>query len=245
MSTYEEFAKIYDKLMYDVDYSKWYDYIHEILIKYQASPRKVLEMACGTGNFTKYMCEDGYEVTCFDASDDMLSVAFNKLAYYNNLTILNQNMIDFDLNSKFDLILAICDSVNYVTEYDDLIKVFSNVYNHLEDDGIFVFDINSKYKLKEIIGSNTFVEDNEDIFYVWENEYDESSDICAFFITFFIKNDKVYSRFDEEHYERAYTVDEIINALKNAQFSKVEVHDDFSFNKVKNESERIVFIVKK
>lgn len=245
MSTYEEFARFYDSLMYDIDYPNWYAYIHEVLKMHQISPHKVLEMACGTGNFTKYLCKDGYEVICFDASDDMLSIAFDKLSNYNNLTILNQNMIDFEINSKFDLVLAICDSLNYITDYKDLVKVFSNVYKHIEDNGIFVFDINSMYKLKNIIGNNTFVEDNEEVFYVWENEYDNVSNICQFYITFFIKNKDTYIRFDEQHYERAYSLNEIVNALKEAKFSKIEAYENFTFNKPKDNSERLVFVVEK
>ncbi len=245
MSAYEDFAKIYDGLMYDIDYSKWHEYIIRVFKKNHKSPQKILEMACGTGNFTKYLCEDGYDVTCFDMSDDMLSIAFDKLSMFKNINILNQNMIDFEINSKFDVVLSICDSINYITDYDELVDVFTNVYRHLSEDGIFVFDINSFYKLKEIIGNNTFVEDNEEVFYVWENEFDDTTNICGFYITFFIKDNGIYKRFDEQHFERAYTTEQIILALRKAKFSQIEEYEGFSFKKPSVESERLVFIVKK
>ena len=246
MNAYEDFAQIYDKLMYDVDYSKWHEYITEVLNRYNVSPQKVLEMACGTGNFTKFLCEDGYEVTCFDASDDMLSIAFDKLTKYKNITILNQNMIDFELNQQFDLILSICDSINYITDYEDLIVVFENVYRHLKENGLFIFDVNSIYKLKEIIGNNTFVEDNKEVFYVWENEFDANSSICEFYISFFVKDSTgLYRRFDEQHFERAYTSEQIVLALKTAGFSRIEEYEGFSFDKPKANSERLVFIIRK
>lgn len=245
MSAYEDFAQFYDTLMYDVDYAKWHEYINQVLNRYNVFPQKVLEMACGTGNFTKYLCEDGYEVTCFDTSDDMLSVAFDKLSMFKKLTILSQNMIDFELNEKFDLVLSICDSINYITDYEDLINVFANVYKHLQENGVFIFDVNSVYKLKEIIGNNTFVEDNEEVFYVWENEFDDNSNICEFYISFFIKDNEMYRRFDEQHFERAYTSEQIVYALKKAGFNQIEEYEGFSFEKPNTKSERLVFIVRK
>ena len=131
-------------------------------------------------------------------------------------------MIDFELNKKFDVVLSICDSINYITEYEELIRVFDNAYRHLDENGIFVFDVNSVYKLKEIIGNNTFVEDNEEVFYVWENEFDDSNNTCEFYITFFIKDNGAYRRFDEQHFERAYTIEQIVYALKKVGFSQIE-----------------------
>lgn len=241
---YNDFAQIYDKLMYDVDYKEWYFYIKSIFNRFNRNPETILEMACGTGNLSYYIAEDGYDLTCFDLSDDMLSIAYNKLNKFQNVKLLKQNMIDFNIHEKFDSVISVCDSINYILNKDELLNTFKNVREHLNEDGIFIFDINSYYKLKNTIGNNVFVEDTVDVFYTWENYFDEESNISEFFLTFFVKNDDgTYRRFDEEHMEKAYSIKEIEELLKLAGFREIYYFDAFTFNKPKENSERINFVV--
>ena len=243
MNNYKEFANIYDVLMKDFDYKNWFNYIEDIFKKYNINPRSILEMACGTGNLSYYLAEAGYKLTCFDLSEDMLSEAYGKLRRFKNAKLLNQNMIDFKFSNKFDSVISICDSINYITEKEDLIKTFKNVWNHLDNNGIFIFDINSKYKLKHIIGNNIFVEDRDNIFYTWQNYYDEEKDICNFYLTFFSSEDgENFIRFDEEHMEKAYTIEEIRDILKDIGFSTVEYFNGFTFDEPGEKSERINFV---
>lgn len=242
---YNNFAQIYDTLMDDVDYKKWFNYIQKILNDKNLSPQKVLEMACGTGSFTEFLCQEGYNITCFDLSQEMLSVAYDKLRRYRNCKILKQNMIDFKLKKKYELILCLCDSINYITSSGDLKKVFKNVYDHLEDGGLFIFDINSSYKLSNLIGENTFVEDREEIFYVWENWFDSEEELCEFYLTFFVKENEKYIRFNERHVQKAYEIDEITDILRSVSFKSIDIYEGFTLEKPINESERINFVVKK
>ena len=246
MDIYSRFANIYDELMVDFDYEDWFGYIRDIFDKYNKNPINVLEMACGTGNLSYYLAKEGYKLTCFDLSSDMLSMAYDKLRKYKNVKIMNQNMIDFNLNQKFDSVIAICDSINYITEKEDLLKTFKNVWNHLEDEGVFIFDINSYYKLKSIIGDNTFVDDRESIFYTWQNHYDNITDICEFYLTFFISDDgENFERFDEEHREKAYRTEEIIELLKEVGFKNIDCFEAFTFEEPTDKSERINFVATK
>src|SRR5699024_3329386 len=137
-------------------------------------------MACGTGNLTYHLGKAGYSITSFDLSEDMLSIAYNKLMGFSNIKLLQQDMRSFRINEKYDSIIAICDSINYITEKDHLFNTFKNAYAHLNKGGLFIFDINSYYKLKEIIGNNIFIEDRGDIFYTWQNYFDDEKDICQF-----------------------------------------------------------------
>ena len=243
MEAYREFASLYDKLMNDYDYKMWFNYIEDILKLYKKEPNQILEMACGTGNLSVFLAEKGYKLTCFDLSEEMLAQAYGKLNPYKNVKLLNGNMIDFKINKKFDAIVSICDSINYIINEKDLKNTFINVYEHLEDNGIFIFDINSYYKLKNIIGNNTFIEDREDLFYTWQNDYDITTNICNFYLSFFINNhgDK-YTRFDEEHSERAYEIEEIVEFLNNAGFKSVDYYEAFTTEKPGFESERINFV---
>lgn len=245
MNSYQELALVYDSLMNEIDYERWYQYILSLIDKYNINPKKVLEMGCGTGNFTKFLCNNPFELICFDISEDMLSVAFEKLVNNKNVTLLKQDMRTFRLGQKFDIVLSICDCINYITNTDDLDKVFSNVYEHLNDGGMFLFDISSYYKLSTIIGNNTFVYENDSIFYVWENNFEQGSSICDMYLTFFIKEDDRYKRFDESHTQKAYKIDDIIMRLKKANFSKIEKYHEFTFEAPIRTSERISFVATK
>lgn len=243
MDIYNKFASIYDELMMDFNYEDWFSYIERIFNKYEKNPRRVLEMACGTGNLSYYIAKKGYNLTCFDLSEDMLSKAYEKLRRFKNVNLIRQNMIDFNLNRSYDCVVSICDSINYITEKEDLLQTFKNVWNHLENDGIFIFDINSFYKLKYIIGNNTFVEDREEVFYTWQNYYDENKNICEFYLTFFYSEDgECYERFDEEHKEKAYKLDEIIELLEKAGFRNIDYFQAFGFEKPIEKTERINFV---
>lgn len=228
---YKDFAFLYDQLMTDINYKEWYLYIRDIMAKFDQKPQSILEMACGTGNLSYYFAKDGFDLTCFDLSSEMLSIAYNKLRKFKNVKLLNQNMIDFQINQKFDGIISICDSINYIVDRNNLLNVFKNVKKHLSNQGIFIFDINSYYKLKEIIGDNTFIEDKEDLLYIWQNYFDEEKNISEFYLTFFDKEDKgCYNRFDEEHIQKAYKKDEIVELLRLANFAKIYYYDGFTFD---------------
>lgn len=188
---YNDFAYIYDELIEDIDYERWNLYIKDIFHKFNKNPKSILEMACGTGNLSYYLAKDGYDLVCFDVSDDMLAMAYNKLQKFNNVMILKQNMINFDVGKEFDGIISILDSINYIIDESELLNTFKNVRSHLKEDGIFIFDINSQYKLKEVIGNNIFMEDKEDIFYTWQNYYDEEKDIAEFYLTFLWSKRKI------------------------------------------------------
>lgn len=243
MGIYKEFASLYDELMNDFDYEMWFNYIEDIFKKYEKDPKYILEMACGTGNLSIHLAEKGYKLTCFDLSEEMLSEAYEKLNKYKNVKLLNGNMIDFKISRKFQAVVSICDSINYITDRDDLKTTFLNVYNHLEDGGIFIFDINSFYKLSEVIGNNTFVEDRDEVFYTWQNYYNDEENTCEFYLSFFINEDEDrYIRFDEEHKERAYTTDEVIELLNLAGFKSVDYFEAFTTESVNPLTERINFV---
>ena len=243
MDAYNKFASIYDQLMMDFNYEDWFNYIKEIFGKFDKNPKNILEMACGTGNLSYYLAKERYNLTCFDLSSDMLSRAYEKLRRFKNVKLMNQNMINFNINQSFDCIISICDSINYITEKEDLLKTFKNVWNHLENDGIFIFDINSYYKLKYVIGNNTFIEDQEDVFYTWQNYYDLNKDICEFYLTFFFSEDgESFERFDEEHKEKAYNTTEILALLKEAGFKDINYYSAFGFEEPTEKTERINFV---
>ncbi len=243
---YNDFAYIYDKLMQaDVDYNKIADFIENIFIMYDKNPTLVADLACGTGNVTIPMAKRGYEMIGVDISEEMLSVAREK-AQDNNVDILflNQDIKKLDLYGTCDAFLCMIDGLNYVIEPKNIEYIFKRIKTcFLNPDGLFMFDISSCHKLKNIIGNNTFIHDGEDVFYSWENKFIEKYNLSKMYLNFFCKEkDGTYKRFYEEHLQRGHSVKEITSALKKAGFSKIETFSGFSFDEVTEICERIVFV---
>ncbi|MDK2798735.1 MAG: hypothetical protein PWQ70_354 [Clostridiales bacterium] len=232
--------------MNDVDYNQWVDYIEAIFKKYNVHPNLILELACGTGNITTRLAKRGYEMIGIDLSEDMLNVAVQKARDMDlDILYIHQDMTKFELYGTVDAILCLMDSINYIIKEEDLIKMFKLVRNYLNPGGLFIFDINSQYKLKEILGNNIFVVDENDIFYVWENNYNQKSEICEFYLTFFIKEGERYSRVDEFHKERVYTTFTIRKCLEAAGLVLLDVYEQLNFSKPGKESERFFFVVQR
>ncbi|HEY5525359.1 MAG TPA: class I SAM-dependent methyltransferase, partial [Clostridium sp.] len=184
---YGEFAKIYDELINeDIDYDMIVKRLRSIIRKYDVKCEDYLDLACGTGNVTVKMAQDFKTTYAVDLSEDMLAKAYDKLQEKGLKTrIINQDMIELDLNHSFDVVSCVLDSTNYLIEDEELESYFKGVYNHLKDGGIFLFDINSYYKLSEILGNNTYTYNEDEVFYTWENSFED--DIVNMFLTFFIK----------------------------------------------------------
>ena len=228
--------------MYDLDYEKIYKFIREVLGKKSLEPELVLEMACGTGGLTEKLVRD-YKLHAFDLSDDMLSVCENKIRS-KNLKLFKQNMAGFSAPESYDAIFSVGDSLNYVTDVKDFEAAIKSSYNHLKDGGIFIFDLNTEYKFKNI--PPVTVDEVEDVLYIWENIYDEKEKLNTYGVNFFRNiKDNDYKRFYEEHLERAYDLSFVKNLLEKTGFKDVEVYDDYEFKEVSEETSRYTFIARK
>lgn len=241
---YLKFAKIYDKLIYDVDYDKIVDFINREKEKYNIQGNSLLELGCGTGNITSKL--NGYNIIAMDNSDEMLSLAREKSFGRRNIRFLQGDIRDFSLNKDFDMAIAVLDVFNYITEYDDLLTVFDLVYKHLKKDGLFIFDVNSAYKISEFIGNNIFSDEVDDTLYVWQGSFDEETKINEYLLTFFQKvSGSNYERFDEAHRERAYTLEEIYTALDQKGFTEIKVYDSYTYKEVSDKTLRLTFVARK
>ena len=179
--SYKEFSQIYDLLMYDIDYGKWTSFIIN-----RAGGRNILEAACGTGSITRLLAENNYKITAFDLSEDMLMRAYEKLGRSPGVKLLNMDMTNFKIDDKFDAAICCCDGINYITE-NQARSFFNNVYNHLNENSKFIFDMSTEYKYDSLF-NDTYVYDDGEIFYVWENTKDEQNYAVNIEINFFIKD---------------------------------------------------------
>lgn len=240
---YRDFAYIYDKLMYDVDYKEWADYIEKIFQEYEVKPSLIADLGCGTGNFCVEMDKKGYEMIGIDSSLDMLNCA-KKKSEGRNILYLNQDMTDFELYGTVDAIVSLMDSINYLTYIKDIKKLLKLVKNYLNPGGLFIFDINTPYKFKNILKDNVFYDVSDEITYVWQNNFDSKRKICEFDITFFVKEGQYYNRYDEVHYERCYEIEELKKVIVSSGMTLVNVYDSMTLNRPLPKSERVFFACK-
>ncbi|WBW49601.1 class I SAM-dependent methyltransferase [Peptoniphilus equinus] len=235
MTNYENFAYVYDALMWDFDYGKVYDFIRQF-----KGAGKCLEMGCGTGSLTSYLIE-AFEVTAFDLSEDMLAVADAK--GLKHVTYFKQDLRSLALDGTYDLMVSSCDTLNYLKADEDLQKVFHYAATHLSEDGVFIFDMNAPFKFEDM--NDTYVDETDGVFYVWENFYDRDSHFNTYSVNFFKEeNDGSYTRFYEEHEQRAYSVEEIVTALAQAGL-EADVYDDYTLAPLKPTTERLTVVARR
>lgn len=240
--SYLEFAEIYDSLMTDIPYDNWVDFIKRKI----GSRKNILEIACGTGNITRLLADDNYKITAFDLSEDMLVKAYEKLRRYSNVSIFNMNMLDFRIDKSFDAAISCCDGINYLLNEEEVEGFFSRVYNHLTTDGIFIFDYSTIHKLQNQLGRNTIVTEEDEIFMVWENLYDDGDHTCEMTLNFFVcDSNGFYRRIEEYQKQKSYECKTISSMLKQIGFSSVEVFDGYQEESYHLMSDRAVFVCKK
>lgn len=246
--TYERFASLYDHLMEDVPYEKWVKILNEYRNKYQIQGKKLLDLACGTGELSYRFANEGFQVTGVDLSENMLAIAREKLeAKGLNIPLFQQNMAELDNFEKFDFITIFCDSLNYLASEDEVISTFEGVAKNLNDNGLFLFDVHSEYKMENIFADNTFTHIDEDIVYIWNCFPGDFPLSVEHELTFFIKNPGSvnYERIEEFHFQRTFPVNKYKSWLTQAGFETLHLLGDLE-NQAPNEfSERILFIAKK
>ena len=191
MDAYTSFARVYDTFMDNVPYKEWADYYESILKENGIDEGLVLDLGCGTGSLTEELAARGYDMIGVDYSEDMLEIAMEKREESGHgILYLLQDMREFELYGTVRAIISACDSVNYITEDEDLEEVFRLVNNYLDPEGLFLFDFNTEYKYREILGERTIAEDRKDCSFIWDNYYYEEEQMNEYELTLFIRDEE-------------------------------------------------------
>ena len=245
MEAYTGFAEVYDVFQDNVPYEEWCSYVTGLLKEYQVMDGLVLDLGCGTGSLTGLMARSGYDMIGIDNSGEMLQIAMNKRnASGLDILYLLQDMRGFELYGTVKAVISICDSMNYIMEYQELVEVFRLVKNYLDPKGVFIFDLNTEYKYRELLADNTFAEDREESSFIWNNFYDEEDKVNEYDLTLFVKEGELYRKFEETHYQRAYGLDQIQQAIRDGGMEFVAAYDACTRNPVQQDSERIYVIAR-
>ena len=264
-SSYQAFADVYDELMRDVPYDGWTQRIDRDIRKYGISIAKsaptvnpeseadllesernlVADLGCGTGIVTRKLHDLGYDVFGIDNSPEMLTRAYDA-DEGRQIMYLNQDMRELDLYSTIGTAICICDSLNYLTCDEDLEDAFAGVSKFLYPGGLFIFDCNTSYKYREVIGESTIAEAGEDVSFIWDNYYDEEENINEYDLTLFIKRgDGLYERADETHFQRGIEVRDIERLSAACGLEIVSILDSDTEEKVTDTTERIYAVLRK
>ncbi|WP_342589110.1 class I SAM-dependent methyltransferase [Staphylococcus coagulans] len=241
MMQYENLSVFYDRLTEDQPYDKWLSIIKDTL--HAAQAHSILDIGCGTGNLTQFLPQLATEVVGMDLSPEMIARAQQKSEHVN---WIHGDMTAFNLNRQFDLVTILCDSLNYVVEEADVMATFNHVFHHLNQQGSFIFDVHSIYKMDTQFNQQVYLDDREDLTLVWQTETGELPHSVWHDLTFFIRTeDGKYLRRDESQFQRTLEKAQYIEMLKAVGFKDIETFYDFDYSNKNSESDRLFFIAKK
>ena len=244
MASYESFAKVYDELMDNVPYDTWTEHLIRDLKEYDITDGLICELGCGTGYVTTRLSKAGYDMIGVDDAEEMLSVAREKQDS-EQILYLQQDMRSFELYGTVRAVVSICDCMNYLLEEEDLLKTFQLVNNYLDPDGIFIFDFNTIYKYKEVMGDTVIAENREDCSFIWENYYDVEEEINEYDLTIFVQTQEdLFQRFTETHLQRGYTLEQMQEILQKAGLVFLKAIDVDTQGEVTEQTERICIIAR-
>ncbi len=259
LEAYTGFAAVYDTFMDNVPYREWGEYIHSMLCEKGVKDGLVLDLGCGTGTMTEILAGYGYDMIGADNSEDMLELAMEKrIQSGHDILYLLQDMREFELYGTVRAVVSVCDSLNYITDPEDLENVFRLVNNYLDPGGIFLFDFNTEYKYREVMGDCTIAEDRGVCSFIWDNYYYEEERINEYDLTLFVretgqpdpdtdepdKEGQLYRRYTETHYQRAYTLEEMQRLLEKAGLVFEAAYDMDTKEVPGDTSERICVIAR-
>lgn len=263
MEAYTSFASVYDTFMDNVPYGEWGGYIYTLLCRYGVKSGIILDLGCGTGTITEILAGYGYDMIGVDNSEDMLELAMEKrIASGHDILYLLQDMREFELYGTVRAVVSVCDSVNYITEPEELAGVFRLVNNYLDPGGIFIFDFNTEYKYREVMGDCTIAEDRGPCSFIWDNCYYEEERINEYDLTLFIRegtalgqnedaeeddteeNGALYRKYTETHFQRGYTLEEIRELLSSAGLIFQAAYDMDTREAAGEKSERVCVIAR-
>ena len=231
MAAYEAFARVYDRLMDDIDYDGWAQYYLDLIARAGIRPGTLCDCACGTGSLSVRFAARNLRVTGVDLSGTMLAAAQDKArAWGVQAMFVRQDMCRLALPRPVDALVCGCDGVNYLITDDQLLAFFESAYKALKPAGALAFDVSSAYKLETQIANGFFGEDRDDVTYLWNNRLDAQRRIVVMELAFFVRRrDGLYERFDETHVQKAHDPEHLKALMEACGFKVQGIYGDRTF----------------
>lgn len=241
-----DFARVYDILMDHIPYEDWAVYIGKLLNKSNINSGLVLELGCGTGNMTRRLAKKGFDMIGIDTSEEMLSIARELKGTGNDdILYLCQDMREFELYGTVSAVICVCDSINYMLEEEDLLKIFRLVNNYLDPGGLLIFDMDTPYAFEEVMGDTTFAMNREEGSFIWDNTFYPEEMINEVNLTLFIPQEEgLYQKVEETHIRKAYSIEKIKQLIEKAGMEWVAAYDELSDEEPQADSERVYIVAR-
>jgi SAM-dependent methyltransferase len=245
MDQYSGLARIYDYLVYGVEFEGWIDYVEALMHHFNLRAGSVADLACGTGNTTIPFARRGYKTTGVDIAGEMLACARNKAAADGlEINFIQQDMRHFTLPEKVDLVTCFHDGLNYLPDISDIKKTFLRVHENLNEKGAFIFDLNAVIWTAGV-DHNVAVVDEQDITLIWETSYNDIINTWQIKLTGFVRENNHYYKFTEIHSEKAYNPEDIAACLRESGFDLLGSFNAFSFDPIQHNSVRHFYVAQK
>ena len=248
MEAYSSFAQVYDMFMDNVPYEEWSRYLIGLLKEYGIEDGLVADLGCGTGKITRLLSDAGYDMIGVDNAAEMLEIAreIQEDEERDDIWYLLQDMRELELSGEVNAMVSICDSMNYILEEGDLKEVFLRVKEYLQTGGIFIFDMNTLHKYRDMIGKTTIAENRDEGSFIWDNYFYEDEMVNEYELTLFIREENgLFRKYEETHYQRAYELDTVKRLIEEAGLKFVTAYDAFTKEPVNRDSERMYIIARK
>lgn len=236
-------ASHYDHLMRLVPYQSWVDYVETIIERWKITPGRVLDLACGTGRVGSEMIRRGYDVIGADLSEPMVRQCSIQNHPLPGIVSDARSLAFAD--GSFDLIVCLYDSLNYVLELEGLAAAIAEGYRILRPGGLFIFDLNTTRALSTGMFSQSDLSGRDPLRYDWHANWDHKSKICRVDMWFGYSDEDGEHEFQETHYQRAYTFQEVTGALKTAGFRRYKTYDAYRFSPLTPWSDRAFYVAQR
>ena len=244
--SYADFALFYDRLTENIDYKALAEMYAGLLYKKGCkNGDNVLDLACGTGSLAVQLAGQGFIVTAADISQEMLTAAAIKSSEVQWLCC---DMRGLPFDGEFDGVICALDSINHLTDLSEIQQTFNGVYRSLKAGGVFAADLNTPFKHREVLGNNAYTFDYEGLYCGWQNELDEEDKLCRvdMFLDFFQENeDGSYTRYSDSLSEIAPSPEQTVQMLEKSGFTRVEVSEYITGEKLTDTSEKFTVTAKK
>lgn len=251
---FEEYAQYYDIIYQDKDYYAETFFVSELIKQniHSTSPIRVLDLACGTGLHAIELAKMGYEVDASDISLKMVNAAKENARLSNfKITFHHEAFQTADrINKKFDVVISMFSSINYLISCNDLLTSLKNIHGLLANDGILIFDFwNGNAVIDNLapVRVKRSKKGTKSVLRYSENTIDRLEQIVNIKFNFLLfESDRVTGEFTENHLCRYFFIKEIEDFLEISGFIVIHKCPFLSPNKFIAYSDwNISFVAKK
>lgn len=246
MEVFDNYALYYDLLNKSKNYKEESDYIIQNIKNHMPNCKKILEFGTGTGKHATYLIDNKFYYKGIELSEKMIEYCPNEL----RPLIHEGDIRKFKIDEKFDTVISLYHVISYLNKDSDLIQCFENANQHLNKDGLFLFDawyLPSVYYQGVENRIRRFENNKYKIIRIAESEISESNNLCNVKFSIYVleKEKLIYQEIEENHSMRFFSINEINELAKKTGFELVEAKPFLQEGKLSKNSWGAFFILKK